>query len=206
VLLDHGKFKAENIIVFSYNDVASDPYNPVPNTLYNKPTTGPGVDVNKGCVIDYESADVTPENYLKVLKGESMKGIGSGKTLESTENDNVFLAFFDHGGSGLIAFPSEFLYANDLLAGFQAMYDGKKYKKAAYYMEACESGSMFVDLPKNINFYALSASNPTESSWGTYCPPDDVVNGQSIGSCLGDLFSVNWMEDSDLADFTKESL
>jgi len=79
-------------------------------------------------------------------------------------------------------------------------------KKAVYYMEACESGSMFVDLPTNINFYALSASNPTESSWGTYCPPDDVVNGKEIGSCLGDLFSINWMEDSDLADFTQETL
>jgi len=206
VLLDHGKFKPENIIIFSYNDVASSPSNPFPNTLYNKPTTGPGVDVNKGCVIDYEGADVTPENYLKVLKGESMQGIGSGKTLESTANDNVFLAFFDHGASGLIAFPSEYLYANDLLAAIQAMHDSNKYKKGVYYLEACESGSMFVDLPKDINFYALSASNPTESSWGTYCPPDDMVDGKDVGSCLGDLFAVSWMEDSDAADFTAESL
>lgn len=56
------------------------------------------------------------------------------------------------------------------------------------------------------NIYALSASNPTESSWGTYCPPDDSVNGKEIGSCLGDLFSVNWMEDSDKEDITKETL
>jgi len=73
-------------------------------------------------------------------------------------------------------------------------------------MEACESGSMFVDLPKNINIYAVSASNPTESSWGTYCPPDDMVNGKEVGSCLGDLFSINWMEDADKADFNKETL
>jgi len=74
-----------------------------------------------------------------------MMGIGSGKTLKSTTEDNVFLAFFDHGASGLIAFPSEYLYANDLLNALEAM----KYKKATYYLEACESGSMFVDLPKN---------------------------------------------------------
>jgi len=52
-------------------------------------------------------------------------------------------------------------------------------------------------LPKNINVYATSASSPDESSWGCYCPPQDKVNGKSIGSCLGDLYSVNWMEDTD---------
>ncbi|KAF4712440.1 hypothetical protein FOZ63_004257, partial [Perkinsus olseni] len=43
-------------------------------------------------------------------------------------------------------------------------------------------------------------------SWATYCPwlfsqdhkNHDVVGGTEIGTCLGDLFSVNWMEDSDL--------
>merc|ERR1719261_661957 len=54
--------------------------------------------------------------------------------------------------------------------------------------------------------YALSASNPTESSWGSYCGTEAKVNGKSIGSCLGDLFSVSWMEDADAVDTTKESL
>jgi len=66
------------------------------------------------------------------------------------------------------------------------------------YIESCESGSMFNNLlPKNINVYATSASSPDESSWGCYCPPQDKVNGKSINSCLGDLYSVNWMEDTD---------
>lgn len=71
------------------------------------------------------------------------------------------------------------------------------YKELVYYMEACESGSMFTSLPTDTKIYAVSASSPSESSWGTYCPPDDVVNGTEIGSCLGDTFSINWMEDSD---------
>lgn len=64
-------------------------------------------------------------------------------------------------------------------------------------MEACESGSMFVDLSKNLNIYALSAASPDESSWAAYCGDQAVVNNVNIGSCLGDLFSVNWMEDTD---------
>jgi legumain len=92
-----------------------------------------------------------------------------------------------------------YLYADELMKAFQFMYDNKMYKELVFYMEACESGSMFEKLPKNINIYALSAANAHESSWGTYCSPDDKVDGKSIGSCLGDLFSVNWMEDLDKA-------
>jgi hypothetical protein len=33
-----------------------------------------------------------------------------------------------------------------------------------------------------------------------------MVDGKDIGSCLGDLFSVNWMEDSDAQDITSETL
>jgi legumain len=80
------------------------------------------------------------------------------------------------------------------------MFDKKMYKEMTVYIEACESGSMFEKiLPADKNIYALSASNSKESSWGTYCMPDDVVDGKNIGSCLGDLFSVNWMEDADKA-------
>merc|ERR1712072_1587483 len=66
-----------------------------------------------------------------------------------------------------------------------------------FYLEACESGSMFegMNIP---GVYGLTAANGHESSWGTYCMPEDRVNGKHIGSCLGDLFSVNWMEDLDL--------
>jgi legumain len=81
------------------------------------------------------------------------------------------------------------------------------YKKLVFYLEACESGSMFQGLlPTNQNIYVTTASNAVESSWGTYCPPDDMVNGVEINSCLGDLYSVNWMEDADKAGSMSESL
>lgn len=80
------------------------------------------------------------------------------------------------------------------------------YSELVFYLEACESGSMFASLPKNTKIFALSAANPDESSWAAYCSPDDQVGGKSIGSCLGDLFSVNWMEDSDAANVCSENL
>ena len=58
----------------------------------------------------------------------------------------------------------------------------------------------------DLGVYAVSATDSKTSSWGTYCSPDDKVNGKAIGTCLGDLFSVNWMEDTDAADIKKETL
>lgn len=84
------------------------------------------------------------------------------------------------------------------------MHKKKMYKEMVMYIEACESGSIFKNLAKNINVYATTAANATESSWGTYCSPDDMVDGKHVGSCLGDLYSVNWMEDLDAAMAKKE--
>lgn len=65
---------------------------------------------------------------------------------------------------------------------------------------------MFQKLPTNTKIYALSAASPSESSWGTYCSPNDVVQGKHIGSCLGDLFSVNFIEDLDKGNYYSETL
>jgi len=73
-------------------------------------------------------------------------------------------------------------------------------------MEACESGSMFPQLASSSKALAVTASNAKESSWGTYCGSAAKVNGKNVGSCLGDLFSVSWMEDSDKGALTTETL
>jgi len=146
---------------------------------------------------------VTPEVFLNVLKGNEAgnKGKGTGKVLKSTADDKVFIYFSDHGASGLIAFPSTELYADDLIKTLKYMHDKKMYKRLVFYLEACESGSMFDKiLPNNWEVYATTAANPSESSWAAYCSPDDTVNGKSIGSCLGDEYSVNWLEDSGAAE------
>jgi len=119
-----------------------------------------------------------------------------------------FFFFADHGAPGLVAMPvGPYLYADQLHSAFKYMNENKMYKEMTFYLEACESGSMFEGiLEQNLGIYAVSAANSHESSWGTYCSPDDQVNGKPIGSCLGDLFSVNWMEDSDKAKMNVETL
>lgn len=209
ILIGNG-INPDNIILFAYDDIAASSHNPFKGKVFNKPDpTGHGEDVYNGVKIDYKGKDVTPTNFLNVLLGKSkdMEGIGTGKVLGATENDNVFIYFSDHGATGLVAFPSEELYADDLISTLKTMHTNKSYKELVFYIEACESGSMFNNiLPEDINVFATTASTPNQSSWAIYCSPDDVINKVSIGSCLGDEYSVTWMEDSDKDVGLDESL
>lgn len=61
--------------------------------------------------------DVTPENFISVLTGKKdmMKGVGSGKVIDSGPDDHLFVFFADHGAPGLIAFPSSRVNSNYLV-------------------------------------------------------------------------------------------
>lgn len=91
------------------------------------------------------------------------------------------------------------MYADDLMDVFKQMQG--KFNKLVMYLEACESGSMFVNLPPSIKVYAVSAAGTSEPSWATYCEPDDVVQGKHIGSCLADMFTARFLDDLEKTDF-----
>lgn len=65
--------------------------------------------------------------------------------------------------------------------------------------------------------YVTTAANADESSWATYCPSfgdygdhdhdhDRPAAGVPDDTCLGDLYSVAWMEDADASDLSAETL
>lgn len=191
IMLDNG-IPAENIILMMYDDVASSPYNPFPGQLFNKPD---GENVYDQSAITYSGSEVTPDNFLAVLKNDAASA--TGPVLNTDENSKIFVNFVDHGAPGFVCFPSEYLYADQIQDAIDFMQAGNLYGEMVWYIEACESGSMFPDLESNQGVYAMTASDASQSSWAAYCSPEDVVNGTEIGSCLGDLFSVNWMEDTE---------
>uniref|UniRef100_A0A5F9CFH5 Legumain n=1 Tax=Oryctolagus cuniculus TaxID=9986 RepID=A0A5F9CFH5_RABIT len=188
----------EQIVVMMYDDIANAKDNPTPGIVINRPN---GTDVYQGVPKDYTGENVTSENFLAVLRGdaEAVKGKGSGRVLKSGPRDHVFVYFTDHGATGLLVFPNDDLHVRDLNKTIQYMHKHKKYGKMVFYIEACESGSMMDHLPDDINVYATTAANPTESSYACYYD-------EERGTYLGDWYSVNWMEDSDVEDLTKETL
>ena len=198
VLHEHG-VDDDHIVVMMYDDIAYSHQNPTKGVIINKPE---GPNVYKGVPKDYTGENVNPQNFLAVLKGDkkAVEGKGSGKVVQSGPNDNVFVYFADHGASGIVAFPSDFLDAQTLNAALQEMNKNKRYKQVLFYLEACEAGSMFEGLlPQNIGVLAVTASNSTAPSFA--CFYDDKLK-----TFLGDVFSVSWMQNADAENIEKETV
>ncbi|TRY64012.1 hypothetical protein TCAL_05577 [Tigriopus californicus] len=194
ILSRHG-IPDENIVVMMFDDIAYNTMNPTPGKIINRPN---GTNVYTGVPRDYTEDDNTPENFLSVLKGEKPTS-GSGKVLGSNENDHVFVYFADHGAPGLLGFGNSILKADALIDTLQEMSEKKRYKKLVFYVEACESGSMFQNLlPDSWNIYATTASNATTSSYACYYDTD-------YQTFLGDVYSVKWLEDTDRENVAKET-
>ncbi|KAF5741617.1 vacuolar-processing enzyme-like [Tripterygium wilfordii] len=205
-VLKKGGVKDENIIVFMYDDIAFNHDNPRPGIIVNHPH---GEDVYAGVPKDYTGKHATIENLFAVILGnKSALNGGSGKVVNSGPHDHIFVFYSDHGGPGIIEMPQgEDLYAKDLIDVLKRKHAANTYKTMVFYMEACESGSMFEGLlPENMNIYAMTASNAEESSYAVYCPGDFPNPPYNYGTCLGDLFSISWLEDSDIHDMRKETL
>ncbi|KAJ1283864.1 hypothetical protein BS78_03G159900 [Paspalum vaginatum] len=205
-IMKKGGLKDENIIVFMYDDIAHSPENPRPGVIINHPQGG---DVYAGVPKDYTGREVNVNNFFAVLLGNktAVSG-GSGKVVGSGPNDHIFVFYSDHGGPGVLGMPTyPYLYGDDLVDVLKKKHAAGTYKSLVFYLEACESGSIFEGLlPNDINVYATTASNAVESSWGTYCPGEFPSPPPEYDTCLGDLYSVAWMEDSDFHNLRTESL
>jgi legumain len=198
ILLKHGVLP-EKIIVLMYDDIAHNPQNPYMGKIYNKPN---GNDVYEGVKIDYRGENVNAEVFLNVLKGnvEGNIGKGTGRVLHSTSTENVFVYYSDHGGTDILGMPTGLLSRKDLNEALYHMYENNMYKKLLFYLEACESGSMFEGLSPKMNIYAITAARHNESSYATFC--DNEMNLP----CLGDEFSVNWMHNTEFNDIKAETV
>jgi len=172
----------ERIITFFEDDIANNAQNPFPGKIYNELYVegGTNIDVYEGVVKDYIAKDATVKNLVAVLSGNAPTS-GSGKTLQSTENDNVFIFYDDHGNSGIIAMPTDELFHDyDLTTCLEAMQQKKMFKKLIFFMSACYSGSMFYkqQLPDNV-YVATSA--PTSAS--SYACLEDPKLHTYVTSC-----------------------
>jgi len=223
IVKSHG-VPEENIVTMMFDDIANNTKNPDQGVIINQPN-GPNVyegvvkvrqdqngsgQVTKHSihVKDYTGLDVTPKNFLRILAGKQMS-VGSGKVIRSGPKDRIFVYFADHGAPGLIAFPNNhkaskppYLYADELERTLKKMHRAKKYNKLVFYLEACESGSMFEKwLTSNtgIDMYATTAANSETSSYACYLD-------NRLGTYLGDVYSVKWMQDSDMENLAKEPL
>ena len=198
-----GGVKPENIILMSTHKVSDAEENPWPGDLYTDDSPdAPGKDYAHGCIehIDYEEEFFTGDIMLAIMRGDTEKlkeltGLENPRALKSTEEDEVFMYFSSHGGVGRIVVGETRVSSEELLDTIKYMHEHKMYKYFFFLMEACYSGSMFLNLPSDLNVYAMTAASDDFSSYESHCPPYDEVNGKHMETCLSCYFdnAFQWM-------------
>jgi len=196
------------IVSFQFNDVPTLEENPYQGTLFNQPSgKAQGVDVNHNFNRSYTGSSVNKRNILHALTCNTTDE--TLPCLRSTAQDNVFFNWAGHGSGGMLMMPSmrsqDALYADELLDALKSI----QFRKMVIYIEACESGSMMTHLPSDIGVYAVTAASASENSYPIYCcsyfHDQCMVHGQDIGACLGDMFSVAWLEAATPTQTLKQS-
>ncbi|XP_074377510.1 legumain-like [Apium graveolens] len=155
-------------------------------------------------------ASLNEENNAYIFPGFGLGIIMSGTI--RVHDDLLLAAYAVPLKLGLS--DDKLLYAKDLIDVLKKKHKAGTYKEMVIYLEACESGSIFEDfLPNVMNIYVQTASNSIEDSYGAYCPKEfgplpfkDHPPPREYRTCLGDFYSVSWMEDSETHNLKHESI
>ena len=210
-----GGVKPENIVLMSTKKVSDMQKNPFPGELFTDDSpSAPGKDYAHGCVeyIDYNEKEMTGSVMMAIMRGDAkavkqLTGKENPKVLHTTADDNVMLYFTSHGSSGHIVVGNSMVSNTELMDTIKYMHEHKMYKNFLFLMEACYSGSMFPDLTADLNVYAITAADYRHPSYESHCPPDDVVDGKSLNTCLSCYWdnSMEWFMEGG-ADHTLDEL
>ena len=188
--------KPENIIYMTYTTNLNYRTNPYRGMIFTDPADNTDGDwAQYGCFdhVDYSGQDITPEVFLAILSGdaETVKkatGKENPKVLNAGPDDTVFTYFMDHGNEDFVMVGRDYVHSDALIDALKTAYEKKLYGKWVWFMEACHSGSMFVNLPSDINIYIMSSSDADHNAYMTNCPPDDKVGTMHFYTCLAGLW------------------
>lgn len=151
ILKDHG-FDDNHISMWAYNDIVNNPLNPYKGQIFhtlNNTNIYPGEDK-----IDFKGEDLTGPKFVRYLK-----------ELNTTENDDLYIYYNDHGAPNVLSTPagtpmSTYQIGNTILL----LKKMKKFKRLFFIVEACFSGCLKDTVyPENIAI--ITASKCSESSY-----------------------------------------
>ena len=176
--------------------------NPFKGMVFTEPASTTKNDwAQYGCFdhVDYTDNELTPAVFLAVISGDAAKvteltGKENPKVLAATEEDTVFTYFIDHGDEGMIFINNKVVLEEDFIAALKTAHEKKIYGKWVWFMEACLSGSMFRTLPADWNIFAMTAADEEQEAEMDHCPPDDIIAGTPMMTCIGSLWDQIYLE------------
>jgi len=169
------------IILMVADDMACNPRNPRPATVFNNADQHInvyGTDVQ----VDYRGYEVTVESFVRVLTGRVPATTPRNKRLLSDDGSNILLYMTGHGGEGFLKFQdSEEITNVELAAAFEQMWQKRRYRELLFIIDTCQAASMYEHF-YSPNILSIASSLVGEDSLSHHVDP-------SIGVYIIDRFT-----------------
>lgn len=114
------------IILMLPDDMACNPRNAFPGTVYNNADRALDL-YGDNIEVDYRGYEVTVENFIRLLTDRLGEDVPRGKRLGSDAGSNVLVYMTGHGGNEFLKFQdSEEIGSWDLADAFEQMWEKKR--------------------------------------------------------------------------------
>ncbi|XP_056010002.1 GPI-anchor transamidase-like [Ostrea edulis] len=159
-----------HIILMVADDMACNPRNPRPATVFNNANNQINV-YGDDVEVDYRGYEVTVENFIRVLTGRLPPSTPRSKRLLSDEHSNVLVYMTGHGGDGFLKFQDAEEISNvELADAFEQMWQKRRYHEIFFMIDTCQAESMFQKF-YSPNILAIASSKVGEDSLSHHVDP-----------------------------------
>ena len=158
------------IILMIADDMACNPRNPRPATVFNNANQNINV-YGDDVEVDYRGYEVTVENFVRLLIGRLPAGTPRSKQLLTNEGSNILVYLTGHGGDGFLKFQdSEEVTSQELADAIEQMWEKRRYNEIFFMIDTCQAASMFEKF-YSPNILAVASSLVGEDSLSHHVDP-----------------------------------
>ncbi|PVD21516.1 hypothetical protein C0Q70_17314 [Pomacea canaliculata] len=159
-----------HIILMIADDMACNPRNPRPATVFNNANQQINV-YGDDVEVDYRGYEVTVENFIRVLTGRLPPSTPRSKRLLSDERSNILVYMTGHGGDGFLKFQDAEEVSNvELADAFEQMWEKGRYHELLFMIDTCQAESMHQKF-YSPNILAVASSRVGEDSLSHHVDP-----------------------------------
>lgn len=158
------------IILMLADDMACNPRNPHPATVFNNKNEAINV-YGDDVEVDYRNYEVTVENFIRVLTGRLPESTPRSKRLLTDERSNILVYMTGHGGDGFLKFQdTEEISSDELADAFGQMHEKLRYHELLFIIDTCQAASMYQKF-YSPNIIAVASSKVGEDSLSHHIDP-----------------------------------
>lgn len=159
------------IILMLPDDMACNPRNAFPGTVYNNADRALDL-YGDNIEVDYRGYEVTVESFIRLLTDRLDDDVPRSKRLGSDAGSNVLVYMTGHGGDQFLKFQdSEEIGAWDIADAFGQMWEKKRYKELLFMIDTCQANTMFQHF-YSPNIIATGSSALDQSSYSHHADND----------------------------------